>query len=200
MTNRDKYKLAFSKMHISDDFALEVNKMAITNKKVRLNKLIASVAVCALIISGATVGYAADIGGIQRTIQLWIHGEQTNVTVEFDGNGNYTIDYMGDDGNIKQQGGGGVAFDDEGNERPLTEEELIEQLNSPEVNYNEDGTVWVYWINEKIEISDKFQDGVCYIKLKNRDNSLYMTVKYKGGWSTSPHKFLAPDSWSASQN
>ena len=192
MTNQEKYKQAFSAMHISDDFSLEVNKMTTKSKKMKLNKLVASVAACILIIGSATVAYATDFCGIQRTIQLWIQGEQTDVTIQFDGNGNYEMDYFDGDGNTQHQGGGGVAFDIFGNERPLSEEELMENLNSPDVRYLDDGSVWVYWFDQKIEITDKFEDDVCYVKLENGKETLYMTINYQNGWSTSPRKYLAP--------
>ena len=192
MTNHEKYKQAFSAIHISDDFSLEVNKMATTSKKMKLNKLVAGVAACVLIVGSSATAYAADIGGIQRILQLWFQGEQTNVTVEFDGNGNYEMDYVDGEGNNRHQGGGGVSYDGNGKERPLTEEELLEVMNSPEVCYLDDGSVWVYWYNQKIDITDKFEDGVCYIKLVNGDETLYMTVQYQDGWSTSSRKFLAP--------
>lgn len=192
MTNKEKYKEAFSAVHISDEFSLEVNKMAITSKKIKLNKLVAAVAACVLIVGSATAAYATDFGGIQRTLQLWFQGEQTDVTVEFDGNGNYEMDYVDEEGNENHQGGGGVALDNDGNERPLTEKELMEKINLPDVEYKDDGTAWVYWYNKKINITDKFENDVCYVKLVNGDETLYMTVKYQNGYSTSHRKFLAP--------
>lgn len=192
MTNKEKYKQAFSTMHISDDFSVEVKKMITTNKKAKLNRLIANIAAFVLIVGSAAAAYAADFCEIQRTLQLWIHGEQTNVTIQFDGNGNYDMDYTDDEGNIKHQGGGGVAFDVIGNERPLTEEELMKQITAPDVVYKEDGSVWVYWFNQKIDITDKFEKDICYVKLENGDNTLYMTVRYENGYYFSPHKYIIP--------
>ncbi len=191
MTNKEKYKQAFSAIHISADFSLEVNEMATTRKKMKLNKLWAGVAAFVLFVGSATAVYAADIGGIQQTIQLWLQGEQTDVTIEFDGNGNYEMDYVDAEGNERHQGGGGIAYDKDGNERPLTEEELLGKMNSPEVEYKDDGTAWVYWYNQKIDITDKFEDGVCYIELVNDNEILYMTIT-EGGYSASPNGFLAP--------
>ncbi len=185
MSNKEKYKQAFSAIHISDDFSLEVKK--VKNK----NKLFACVAVLAFILTSTAVVYAADIGGIQRTIQLWIQGEQSDVTIDFDGDGNYEMHYIDEDGNERQQGGGGIAYDIFGNERPLTEEELLEQMNSPEVEYKDDGTVWVYWYDQKVDITDKFEDGVCYVEVVNDDEVLYMTVT-ENGYSASPDGFLEP--------
>lgn len=191
MTNKEKYKQAFSAIHISDDFSLEVNKMGTTGKNRKLNRLAVSIAVCVLIIGSAAIAYAADVGGVQRIIQLWRNGEQTDVTIEFDGNGNYEMNYVDENGNEKHQGGGGVAIDFWGNERPLTQEELMEEMNSPEVNNKDDGTVWVYWYDQKVEITDKFEDGVCYVKLVNGKETLYLTVT-ENGYSASPNKFLRP--------
>lgn len=192
MTNKEKYKQAFSTMHISDEFSLEVKKMTTTHKKIRINQLVASIAVCVLIVGSTTVAYATDFCGVQRTLQLWMHGEQSDVTIQFDGNGNYDMNYIDEDGNSQYQGGGGIAYDFGGNERPLTEEELMEELTAPEVSYEEDDSVWVYWFNQKIDITDKFENNICYVKLENGDKTLYMTIKYKDGYSTSPHKYIEP--------
>lgn len=195
MTNKEKYKQAFSTMHISDEFSLEVKKMITTSNKPKLNRLVASIAACVLILGSATVAYATDFCGIQRTLQLWIHGDQTDVTIQFDGNGNYNMDYIDDEGSSKHQGGGGVAIEDDGTERPLTEDELLEEITAPDVHYEDNGSVWVYWFDQKIDITDKFENNVCYIKLVNSEKTLYMTVKYQNGYATSPDKYLTPSSF-----
>ncbi len=47
-------------------------------------------------------------------------------------------------------------------QRALTAEELMEEINSPDVEYKEDGSVWVYFHNQSIDITDKFDDNnVC---------------------------------------
>ncbi len=195
MTNKEKYRQAFSTMHISDEFSLEVKKMTTTNNKPKLNRLVASIAACVLILGSATAAYGTDFCGIQRTLQLWIHGDQTDVTIQFDGNGNYNMDYIDDEGDSKHQGGGGVAIEDDGTERPLTEDELLEEITAPDVHYEDNGSVWVYWFDQKIDITDKFENNVCYIKLVNSEKTLYMTVKYQNGYATSPDKYLTPSSF-----
>lgn len=193
MTNKEKYKQAFSVLHPSDDFYLEVKTMKKTRNHRPLSVVAASFAACIILLTSAVTAYAADIGGIQRIIQLWIQGDQTQAAIEFDGKGNYTMAYTDSEGNVQNRGGGGVAYDGFGHERPLTEEELMEQLNDPEVQYKDDGTVWVYWFDQKIEITDKFEEGVCYVKLDNGEKTLYMTVKYQNGWATSFNKFEDPN-------
>lgn len=192
MTNKEKYKQAFSALHASDDFSLEVEKMKRINKQHKFKTMIASVAACVIILGSATTAYAANIGGIQRTIQLWIHGDQTEATLQFDGNGNYSIDRTDSEGNVIHQGGGGVSFAPDGTEIPASEAELMEQLTAPDVEYEDDGSVWVYWSDQKVDITDKFENGVCYVKLESGKETLYMTIRYQNGYSTSPHKYPAP--------
>ena len=191
MTNHEKYKEAFSVLHTSTDFSLEVQEMEQMKSRRHTKQLVASIAVCLAILGSATAAYAADLGGIQRTLQLWIHGDQTQVTMKFDGNGSYSMEYMDPDGELQQQNGGGVAFEDDGSERPLTEEELLEELMAPSLEY-EDGRAYIYWLDQKMDITDKFEDGVCYVKLVNDDQVLYLTVTDGQGYSMSPHKFLEP--------
>lgn len=192
MTNHEKYKKAFSVIHASDDFSLEVENMKRTSKNNRIKTLVASVAACIIVVGSATAAYATDIGGVQRTIQLWIYGDQTQATIEFDGDGTYNLHISDDEGNIHNRSGGGVAFNPDGTERPLTEEELMKEITAPDVQYNDDGSVIVYWFDQKIDITDKFEDGVCYIKLVNDDETLYMTVKYENGFATSPNRYIQP--------
>lgn len=192
MTNKEKYKQAFSAIHISDEFSLEVKKMTTTSNNLKLNRLVASIAACVLIAGSATVAYATDFCGIQRTVQLWIHGDQTDVTIQFDKNGNYNMDYIDAEGDSKHQGGGGIAIEDDGTERPLTEDELLENITAPDVYYEDNGSVWVYWFNQKVDITDKFDNGICYVQVSNGEETQYMTIKYQNGMVTSPHRYLSP--------
>lgn len=195
MTNKEKYKQAFSVLQSSGEISLEIERMAMMNKKARMRTAAAAVAACVALAGGGGIAYAADVGGIQRTIQLWIDGDRTTATFEYDGEGTYHISYPSEDGEVEERGGGGVAFGEDGTERPLTEEEILEELNAPEVEYKEDGTVWVYYYDQKMEITDLFEDGVCYVKLSHGEETLYMTIKYQGGYGTSPHKYVDPDSF-----
>lgn len=155
----------------------------------------ASIIGCVLFTASATVAYAMDVGGIQRTIQLWIQGDLTNVTIQFEGDGTYDMAYTGVDGNEEFRAGGGVSVSPDGSEVPLSEEEIMEYLMMPDVEYKEDGSVWVYWLDQKVDITDKFEDDVCYVKLVKGEETMYVTVRYKNGYAAGPHKFAEPD-WS----
>lgn len=191
MTNHERYKEAFSVLHTSRDFSLEEKAMEQMKTKRHTKQLIATIAACLVVAGSATAAYAADLGGIQRTVQLWMHGDQTQVTVEFNGDGGYHMEYTDDEGQLHQQGGGGVAIGEDGEERPLTEEELLEELTAPSLEY-EEGRAYIYWMDQKVDITDKFENGICYVQLVSGDQVRYLTVKDGQGYSMSSHKFLEP--------
>ena len=192
MTNKEKYQKAFSVLQLPESSSWEVEKMARLQKKAKMNTAAAIITGC-LLVGGAGTAYAANVGGIQRTIQLWIHGDQTTATLEFSGDGTYTMEILDGDGNSTSQDGGGFAIDADGTERPLTPDELMEELDSPDVEYLDDGTVWVYYHSQKINITDKFnKDKVCYVKITDGNKILYMTVKYQNGYSYSSDKYPEP--------
>lgn len=197
MTNKEKYQRAFSVLHASDEFIMEVKPMRQTTRK-SIPRLVAICAAIVMVIGMSVVAYAADVGGIQRTIQIWLHGEQTDAVLEIQ-DGEYSLGYEDAEGTPHEIHGGGVAFGDDGQERPLTDEEIMEHLNGPEVDYKEDGSVWVYYMDQALEVTDLFEDNVCYVQLKDGDGSLYMTIKYGRGHATSPHKYLSPDSFNTSR-
>ena len=177
MTDREKFQKTFSKLHASPDLLTEVMEMA-EKRRYHIPKVAVAAIACVVILGSGTAAYAMNVGGIQRTIQIWIHGDQTDAQ--------FVVE------EAVHRGGGGVAIEDDGTERSLTEEELMEEINSPEVEYEEDGSVWIYYKNQKMDITDKFEDGVCYVELKDGDTIQYMTVKYQNGYALSPERYLTP--------
>ena len=146
----------------------------------------------ALLLATGSAAYAADLGSIQRRVQLWLHGDQTDAVMTVEP-GHYTLEYTDENGETQQRGGGGVAFEPDGTERPLTPEELMEHLNAPEVSYEDDGSVWIYYYGEKLDITHQFDDdGVCYVQLTNGEETVYLTVKYQNGYAMSSQKYLSP--------
>ena len=197
MKEQDIFKRTFDKLHASPDVLQEVLDMAANEKVIPMKKrrlatrAAAVIAVLILVIGSGSVAYAMDIGGIQRMVQVWIHGDQTDAEFIVE-NGSYTLNYKDEDGNDVQRGGGGIAYEN-GEERPLTADELLEQMMMPEGEYKEDGTVWVYYMDQKMEITDKFEDEICYVKLEADGQTQYITVKYQDGYATSPHGYIQAD-------
>ena len=192
MTDKERYKRTFSLLQASPKKLMEVKTMNRDNTVVKLvpvRRLMSLCAAALLLVAMASVAYAADIGGIRRTIRLWIHGDPTDAVLEVR-DGGYSLTYQDDKGEEKDIGGGGVAIENDGSERPLTEDEILEYLDSPDVEYLEDGTVWVYFRGQKVEITDKFEDGVCYVMVKDGEDIRYLTVRYQAGFSVSPNGYI----------
>lgn len=197
MTDKEKFQKTFDKLHASPDVLMEVLNMT-TNEKVvpirkrrYIPKVAAVVAALVLVVGSGSAAYAMDLGGIQRVVQVWIHGDQTDATLTVE-NGTYTLDYKDAEEKDVHQGGGGVAFNADGSERPLTEEELWNEINAPEVSYEDDGKVFLYYLDQKLDITDKFEDGICYIELQVDSKIQYMTIKYQNGYAMSPHGYVQP--------
>ena len=70
----------------------------------------------------------------------------------------------------------------------------MQQVQMPEVEYRKDSSVWVYYMDQAMEITDSFNsDGVCFVQLKNGSDILYLTVDYKAGYATSSDGFIQPE-------
>ena len=196
MIDKKQYQRTFGVLHASGDFLKEDFTMQ-TTRPFPVRRIVILCAAVILIFSMSIVCYAEDVGGIRRTIQLWIHGDQTTAVLDIQ-NGEYTILYEDADGTPHGRSGGGVAFNPDGSERPLTGEEIMEHVmeeaRMPDVEYRKDGSVWVYYMNQTMEITDKFNsDGVCFAQLKHGSDVLYLTVKYQNGYATSPMGFVQPE-------
>ncbi len=194
MSNKEQYKKAFSVLQTSDDFTLEDGKMAILKKKAMMKTFAAAAAACLIVVIGSKTAYAATVFGIQRTIQLWMNGDQTDVTISFDGAGNYSMEYADEEGNLHESRGGGVAIEADGTERPLTEDEILSDMSDGlDVRFDDDGNVFVDFQDHVIDITDKFENDICYVFLDGADKDLYLTVmKEDDGirYATSPDKYM----------
>ncbi|MDO4280713.1 MAG: hypothetical protein Q4C56_03700 [Peptococcaceae bacterium] len=166
----------------------------------RMKRAAAAAVICILVVGGSGTAYATNLGNIQRTVQIWMHGDQTTATLEVNEDGGYTVTAKDEDGSTTTKAvGGGVTIAPDGSTQPASAEDIIEdQLNQPEVSDNADGTVTVYYKDQTLDITDRFNsDGVAYIQLKDGDDTLYMTVKRGQGYATSKDKYPDPASFNA---
>lgn len=190
MTDRERYKRTFSKLHASEEILLEVNNM----KKIKImpvRRLVAVAAAAMLIAAMATVAYANDVGGIQRHFQIWLNGMP--VEVEFsmpdEDTGSYVISYKDDNGE-EQMVYGHIASVDIGEADGEADAAAMKSLTAPQVEYRDDGTVWVHYNGKDMEITDLFEDGVCQLELETEQfetedgevtKSQYLTIQYGDG-------------------
>ena len=171
--------------HSTEDLGHPPERTAkMENKRINSRRIIGLVLAACLVFTLAVTAYAADIGGIRRIIKLWIQGE---LDVQ---EGNYTV--TAEDGSPIISGGG-VVMEADGSTRPVTEEEILTHLNQPDLHHKEDGTIWVYYREQKIEITDMFDDsGFCYLELQDDNGILYVLVDKQGGLSTSSTGYPTP--------
>ena len=186
MTNRERYQRAFAPLHASAGL-MEVASMNRKRKKYIPRAAIVCAAV-ALVLALAATAYAADLGGIRSSVRVWLRGEPMDAALYVQGD-RYTV--TSEDGT--QVYGGGVAVGTDGAARPVTGEEIMEQLDAPLVEYGEDGSVWVYWRSQKVDIADRFEDGVCRLKLTEGGRTVYLTVTYRDTYAFSFESFPDPD-------
>ena len=114
MTEKERFQRAFAPLHASPDTMTEVMKM--TERKTKrpaLRRAATLGLAAALVLALGSVAYASDLGGIQRTVQLWLNGEMTDATLTVN-EGSYTLRYPDKDGIEHEMGGGGIAIEDDG--------------------------------------------------------------------------------------
>jgi len=176
MTNKEKYKEAFSVLQASGSKSLEVEKMIKLKRKHKMN-IAAAVAVGCIVLGGSVSAYAADVGGIKTKLSVWIHGSEVEVDVTDNEDGSYSYTYN-ENGKEIEGGGGGVSMDGDGTERPLSAQEFFETMSEePDVDTDEDGNVWVYYYDQKFDITNLFdEDNVCRIVLTHEDEKVYVKV------------------------
>ena len=70
MTDKERYKRTFSLLRASQEDFMEVKAMNDNVRILPVRKLAALCAAVVLVVAMATVAYAADVGGIQRAVQV----------------------------------------------------------------------------------------------------------------------------------
>lgn len=175
MSNKENYKKAFSVLKSSSDFTLEEKRMEkMKREKIHKNLLIAA-ATLLVVVAGSGTAYAKDLGGIKKTVQMWVHGNKTDVSYEFDEEkNNYVKTYVNENGEEVQED---VSVWN-GDNTPLEEDELIE-YESDNVSYEktDDGRFMIYYQNKAVDITDKFTDGTCYIHVVGEKGEKYIKIK-----------------------
>lgn len=181
MTDREKYKQAFSVLHVSDDFSLEEKRMKKEKRVFRMRPAMAACICVMVLLCSMVTAYAADLGGIREKLHVWIHGQRMEVSVkENEGEAGYTFT-VNQDGSAKEFGGGGVSIDDDGNQIKLSAEEVLDQF-AVDAEQKEDGSIWFYDHEKSYEITDYFgEDGKCRIAVEENGKKTYYVFEDNGG-------------------
>ncbi len=178
MTNKDKYKEAFGVLQ-PKTISWEEQPMKHNNniRTFKAKRILAVAAVVVILAIAAVGAYAANVGGIQTTLKTWFQGREVAVEVSARDDGGYDFAVTGENGEtVASFGGGGVAMGRNGEERPLTPEEVLEG-NVLEVIRNEEGRMMLYFRDRTYDITDFFNaDGVCKVKLKDETKKFFKTI------------------------
>ncbi len=193
MTNHERYRRAAELVQPVPERSIIDYVEAKTMKKRKPLKVFATVCAAVVLVLALTIGaYAANLGGIRHSISIWLHGEATDVTVEEVGDGHFRLTYP--DGSVRETGG--MAEDGRGGMRGITLEEVEDYLvNSPDVEQDGDGRIWLYLRDHKIDLTDQIEENG-YAQAKVKDGLLpdYITVVWEGenGYSMSTSSFGYP--------
>ena len=96
MTNKERYQKTFRVLHASDRI-MEVKEMKHT-RHLPAGRFVPAAALLVFILGLSTVAYAANLGGIRKAVQIWIHGDLTDAVMEVQ-DGSYTLTYKDEHGN-----------------------------------------------------------------------------------------------------
>lgn len=177
MTNREKYKEAFSVLQTSRDISLEVENMANMKRRHKMNLAFAAFASC-IIIGGSVTAYAADVGGIREIFSAWINGQEVTVSVKDNADENgYTFSYN-NDGTEVAWVGDGVNLDENGNEVKMSAKDIMDECSdSPQVDTDNAGRVWIYLKDQSKDITDLFDEkGICRVAVSGDGTTHYVKI------------------------
>lgn len=172
MSNKENYKKAFSVLKSSCDFTLEEKRMnRIKRENTHRNLLVAAVAML-VVLAGSGTAYAADLGGIRESVQMWIHGEQIDVTIKDE-----SIEYVDKDGNVQEETG--YEVNPKTGERPLTGEEIAEEkLNEVDVDKTDDGKMILYFRDKKFDVTDNIANKEYTFHIVTDGSEVYVKLDF----------------------
>ena len=74
MTEQERFQRAFAPLHAPSDTLTEVMKMTEQKHRKSGRRTAVIALAAALLLATGSAAYAADLGSIQRRVQLWLHG------------------------------------------------------------------------------------------------------------------------------
>lgn len=146
---RKRYRQTFSQIHIPHE--IEMN----TERKTKMNwfaKHAAALFAAAILMTGSTAAYAADLGGIRTTVSYWLNGEEVETEAISNDDGGYYFPEQG-------VGGGGISYDRFGNEQPMSAQELAEMTFNEYVEIRDNGEIWLKSRLGLWDITDLFEES-----------------------------------------
>ena len=187
MTNKERYKRALNT--VLPDEKLTALKIVEKDKEISVSmnttnwkRRIASIcAIVAILVGSAGVAYAANIGGLRRSVDSWLYGEAVAVEIIDQGKGEFVIRYP----NGYERKTGGLSFDSNGNPVPFTVDDVIETMDDADI-VEEDEKILLCLRDHVFDITEDLQDDrTAKISVKDGILPTYITVTadMDGGYS-----------------
>lgn len=196
---RNRYRKAFSSVRTSEGFEVDLaaasrqasrRRFSMSNLSARARRAVVAGCAALAVVAGGSAAYAADLGGIQHTVQIWLHGEQAAVTMVADESAG-TYELYDENGEVVG-GGGGIVYDI-GGERPATADEMAEQVSQQLATETVDGRMYLYNGDQKLDITDSFDENdLCHVTLQEGDHALYVVVEQDGSATASTEGYIEP--------
>ncbi len=183
MTNKERYRRAFSTLHASYPVSWEEKTMEKTNRHFKMRPALAAGLAAVLLVGCAGAAYAANVGGIQQTVRMWLGGQSVEAQVEDHSTqdvGAYTFTVPGPDGQSVTRSVGGTAIAPDGARRPMSAQELAEDF-ATEVVETEDGAVWLYDHDKSYDITAHLADGQTRLTLEADGHTVYYDFALEDG-------------------
>lgn len=162
-------------------------------KKIKVHSKVWRVAVAAafcfvVILSAGVTAYAADIGGFREKFDLWIDGEKKTATARevYDGEivwgDGTTLDLTANapcDVDPDKMKSYVLEVEGEAGQEPvaiytiydtdadISLNEIVDYINEPNVSFNDDGSIVVYYYDQVIDITDQFEVDICCVELEH---------------------------------
>lgn len=185
MNNTEKYKRAFSIIKEDGEQAAlrcmancgsETQKKRLPSRKT-IKGLISAAAAILLVAAMSAVVYAANIGRIREKATLWFFGKPVEGDISRNEDGSFRWTSPGHVHDFS-----GIKLDENtGEERDMTIEELIEDMNSRPQVWSDENGVFVSYHENTIDITDDINNtGKAEVVLETDGEYKRITVEFDG--------------------
>lgn len=174
LDNQKRYRQAMDTLPIPELIKVETIQERERHPMKKAKSLALSAATAAVCLLGVTTAYAADLGGIRTTITSWFNGEKTEIEATPNGSGGYT--FKTQDGEVIG-GGGGVTFDENGNEVWLPADDVYEHGFAEQI-VEENGRTYLIIQDCKEDLTDLFaKQNPIHVKLMVDGQMRYFEIE-----------------------
>lgn len=167
MTNKERYKKAYENIRPHDDFKVDLEKTPVISIATPKNVLAVMMA-GVLLFGGAGSAYAKDFCGIRSKLETIIRGGyKVQATIEVNDDQTYTV-HAGTESYT------GVVSGEKMSKEDILQD-VIAELEDPQMVV-ENGRAIIWWKDQEDDVTDKFEDGICYHEMTSNGETIQVTI------------------------